>query len=97
MDTSITPALIGSAIGIIGGIVGTYFSIHNTKTPVERRFMVRASIWVWLGVSVFLAVLFLVPSPWRWLAWLPYAIILPLAIRYMDRRQNAIRESSRNV
>jgi cell division protein FtsW (lipid II flippase) len=97
MDTLLTPGLIGSVIGILGGLVGTYFSIHNTKTPAERRFMVCAAIWTWLGVFAFLAVLFLIPVPWRWLAWLPYVIILPLAIRYMNRRQNAIRESDRNA
>ena len=97
MDILLTPGLIGGFIGILGGVVGTYFSIHSTKTPVERRFMVRAAIWTWLGVSAFLAALFLIPVPWRWLAWLPYAIILPFAIRHMNRRQNAIRESDRNA
>ena len=97
MDTSLSPGLIGGCIGVLGGVVGTYFSIHNTKTPAERHFMVRAAIWTWLGVSAFLAVLFILPVTWRWLAWPPYAIILPLAIRYMNRRQNAIRESDRNA
>ncbi len=97
MDTLLTPGVIGGCIGILGGVVGTYFSIHNTKTPAERRFMVRAAIWIWLGVSAFLAALFTIPVPWRWLAWLPYVIILPVAIRYMNRRQNAIRESDRNA
>ncbi len=97
MDTSITPGLIGIVIGILGGVVGTYFSIHNTKTPAERRFMVRASIGVWFGISVFLTVLFLLPSSWRWLAWLPYPIALPLGVRYINQRQTAISESDRNA
>ena len=97
MDKLLNPGIIGSCIGILGGVVGTYFSIHNTKTPVERRFMVRKAIWTWLGVTAFLAALFLIPIPCRWLAWLSYAIIFPLAIRHMNRRQSAIRESDRNA
>ncbi len=92
MDTSLTAGLVGAAFGILGGIAGTYFSIHNTKTPTERRFMVLASIGIWVGVSGFLGLLFLLPSAWRWVAWLLYAVILPLAIRDINRRQKALRD-----
>jgi len=97
MDTSIAPGIIGGAIGILGGVVGTYFSVHNTRTPAERRFMIRASIWTWFGVALFLGVLFLLPSAWRWVAWLPYVVILPIGIRYINKRQRATRELDRNA
>ena len=96
MNPSTLAPLVGGAVGVLGGIVGTYFSIHNTKSPAERRFIGRAAAWTWFGLSIFLAVLFLLPEPWRWLVWIPYTFILPFAIRHMNRRQNAIRESDRS-
>ena len=98
MDIPIAAAsYAGAVMGVLGGIVGAYVSIRNTKTAAERRFMVRASIWAWIGISAFLVVLFLLPSPWRWLIWVPYAILLPLGIRYVNRRQTAIRQGDREA
>ena len=53
--------IAGGVVGVMGGIVGTYFSIKNTKGPKERAFAIRAAALCWLGVSAFLACLFLLP------------------------------------
>ena len=37
------------AMALIGGVVGTYFSIKNTNGPRERAFMIRASATCWGG------------------------------------------------
>jgi hypothetical protein len=37
--------------------------------------------------------LFLTPHPYRWFAWIPYGIALPLAIRAVNRGQARIRTS----
>lgn len=94
MDNSIV-GLVGGIIGCLGGAIGTYFSIRNTKTAAERRFMVRASVWIWLGVTLYLVILFQVPPAWRWVIYIPYAILVPIAALYINRRQSALREAGR--
>jgi hypothetical protein len=40
--------VLGSLIGILGVVIGTWYSIRHAKTPDERRFMVHCAIGVWL-------------------------------------------------
>jgi len=84
--------IAGSAIGLGGGIVGTYFSIRNTKGPRERSFMIQFAIVAWACMVVFLSLLFALPNPYRWLVWIPYGIVLPMAIQYGNRKQQALRK-----
>jgi hypothetical protein len=82
----------GAAIGILGGMVGTYFSVRNTEGPRERAFMIRSSAVCWIAVTAFLAAMWFTPIGYRILLWLPYLLILPMGIRYGNRRQQQIRE-----
>jgi len=91
MDAGIAAGIIGAVIGIAGGAFGTYLSIKNTLGPRERQLMVRASIATWMGVTLFLLLLLLLPSPYRWFLWIPYVVVLPLAILSLNRKQKAIR------
>ncbi|HEX6732693.1 MAG TPA: hypothetical protein VF074_21925, partial [Pyrinomonadaceae bacterium] len=77
--------------GLAGGAVGTYASIKNTAGPRERKFMVRVSIVVWVVVLLFLVLLLSLPSPYRWFIWIPYGVLLPVAIVSLNRKQRAIR------
>jgi hypothetical protein len=47
---------------------------------------------------IFLALLLFLPTPYRFLLWIPYGILLPIGIRYWNERQAEIRavESSQN-
>lgn len=83
--------LIGGAIGGAGGLAGTYFSIRNTSRPRERAFMIRVSAVAWLVVTAFLAGLFFIPKPYNWLLWIPYCVVLPVGIIWINRRQGQIR------
>lgn len=83
--------VLGGVLGLAGGVVGTYCSIRNTNGPRERRFMVRAAIVTWIAAVTFLVLLFVLPSPWRWLLWIPYGILLPTGIIVGNRRQQQIR------
>jgi uncharacterized membrane protein len=84
-------AFSGGALGILGGFVGTYFSIRNTKGPRERNFVVRSAVVFGLGVSAFLAALFVTPMPYASLLWLPYMAALLFVGRAWNRRQRQIR------
>jgi fatty acid desaturase len=81
----------GGVIGLMGGALGTYFSIKNTAGPRERAFMVKVAALGWVAVTAFLAALWFTPSPYRFLWWLPYGLLLPWAIRTGNRRQEEIR------
>ena len=84
--------IIGSIVGLVGGVIGTWCSIQNTTGPRERRFMIKASMVAWLALTLFLACLLLLPSPYRWFAWIPYGIFLPLGINAINRNQQRIRQ-----
>jgi hypothetical protein len=84
--------IVGSAIGILGGIVGTYFSIKNTRGPRERAFVIKASLVAWVLLGGFLVGLLLLPVSLRYWLWLPYVVILPLGIRAWNRKQSTIRQ-----
>lgn len=75
---------LGSLIGIAGGVFGTYRSISQTETPQARMVMIRLSVYVWVLVSVFVALLLVLPSPYGLLLWIPYGIGLPLFIRHAN-------------
>ena len=97
MDVGLIGGLIGGALGIAGGAIGTYFSIKNTAGPIERSFMIRLSVVAWVAVTAFLVGLFMLPKPFNWLLWVPYAIALPLGIRWCNRRQLEIRAEEASV
>ena len=84
--------VVGGLLGLAGGIIGTYFSIKNTKGPRERAFMVKSAVVCWVAILVFLTLLLALPNPYRWFMWIPYGILLPLGIIYGNRRQQAIRQ-----
>jgi hypothetical protein len=79
--------IAGGVVGVMGGIVGTYFSIKNTNGPKERAFAIRAAALCWLGISAFLACLFMVPVQWRVLLWVVYLPGLFWFIRWANGGQ----------
>ncbi len=90
--------IAGGIIGLAGGIVGTYFSIKNTSGPRERSFMIKSASVCWIAILIFFGLLLSLPSPYRWFMWIPYGILLPLCIIYINRRQQAFRqEESQNT
>ena len=91
MDAGTIGGLAGGGLGLLGGAIGTYFSIKNTSGSRERAFMIRVAVIAWIGVTAFLAGLLLLPKPYNFLLWVPYGIALPLSIRWCNRRQQQIR------
>jgi len=85
-------AIIGGIGGLAGGIIGTYFSIKNTNGPRERRFTIKASAVCLVAVILFLVLMFAIPRPYNALLWIPYAILLPLGIKYWNKTQLEIRK-----
>ena len=87
-------AIVGGGIGVLGGIFGTYCSLKSAKSGPERRLMIRWSVALWIGVTAFVAASLLLPNPYRWLIWIPYAPLLLWAINRCNRDQARAREES---
>ncbi|MBN1517501.1 hypothetical protein JXA32_13135 [Candidatus Sumerlaeota bacterium] len=91
MHPGIIGGVIGGIVGVLGGIIGTYFGIKNTNGPNERQFAIKAAIVSWIILVIFLALLFALPKPYGWFMWIPYGVILPFGIIYMNKTQQRIR------
>jgi uncharacterized protein (DUF983 family) len=84
--------IIGCGIGLAGGILGTYCSIKNTNGPRERAFMIKASAVFWIVGIIFISLLLVLQSPYKWFLWLPYSIFLPISIHFANRRLTQIKQ-----
>ncbi|MEZ6190354.1 MAG: sigma-70 family RNA polymerase sigma factor [Phycisphaerales bacterium] len=95
--------IIGPAIGLIGGLAGSWMSIKQTDSKPERRFMIRFTLLIWLVITLFIGVYAVSASLLRTrlspqafimaqsVMWLGYAgLLIPLVI-WGKRRQRAIR------
>ena len=78
--------IVGGFLGLLGGGVGTYFSLKNATSPHQRIRMARLAALTWFAVTAGLAWLILGPRPWNQLGMA--ACFAPLFVMIgMDRRQ----------
>ncbi len=91
MNPGVIGGIIGGVAGAIGGVIGARCSIKNTTGPRERGFMIRCAVACWVGIVFLLTALYLFPN-WRTWIWVAYGPLLLLGVRYINRRQSAIRE-----
>ncbi len=97
------PGLIG---GIAGCVIGTIGGLdrdvrkhtEHVQPPVKSLPDQSIHIIGWIVGLTFLALLLLLPSPWRFFLWLPYGILLYLLVSLLwNRTQQRIRaEESQN-
>ena len=86
MDPGTTGAIIGSTIGVIGGIVGTCVSIRKARSQEEKRWVMKVSLVTLMVVVAFVCGLLLLPRPYNHFLWLPYVGGLFLGLKWMSRR-----------
>ena len=78
-------AVVGSIVGVGGGLLGTWMSIRNLPRGEQRSFMVRMAVVGWMGAVGFCVVLLLIPTPWNVCLWLVYVPGLFIFIRHVNR------------
>jgi hypothetical protein len=61
--------------------------IKNTGGPRERAFIGHMAAFMSVATTAFLAALWLTPHLYQPLLWLSHLLLLPLSIRFMNRRQ----------
>jgi hypothetical protein len=79
-------AIAGSCIGVLGGIVGTYFGITRVANDAQRKFMIRCAVFGWVLILAFVALCVFLPAPWKYIILVPYGIGLPIAIIWGNKR-----------
>jgi hypothetical protein len=88
----VVAAVIGSVGGVFGGLLGTYVSIRATNGPRERAFVVRCSVAMWAGITLFVGLMLWMTSPAKFLLFVPYSFGFPIAMRRLSGAQSKIRE-----
>ena len=99
MDAGTACGLAGSMMGLMGGAIGTYFSVVNTRKPRERALMIRIAVLGWLWMAALIGLLFLLPVPWNQMAMLlnvPVLMLIPAGNRKLAvaRAEDERREST---
>jgi hypothetical protein len=88
------PALLGIALvlaALAGGAYASYENIRAARGPRERRFVVRACAIGWLLMLSMLVLIYVSPSPYRYLIALAYFIAAPILIYRWSRTHQLIR------
>ena len=89
--------IVGGAIGVLGGIAGTYFGIKRVANDAQRKFVIRCAVLAWVFVLAFVSLVIFLPSPWKYIMWVPYAIALPVAIIWCNKRLAHLNENNKSV
>ncbi|HMD53310.1 MAG TPA: hypothetical protein VKJ65_02025 [Phycisphaerae bacterium] len=92
MNPGIIAAIVGSAVGVLGGVIGTYFSIRNTNGPRERAFMIQASVVNVVFVLTFVGAMCLLPGIYKIYLVPVYIIVLVAGIQLCNKKQQRIRK-----
>jgi hypothetical protein len=88
MDAGMAVGHAGGVTGVMGGVIGTYFSIRNTTRPRERALMLRLAALCRAWLAGMAAWLFLMPRPWNQatiLLNLPLLLSIPRMNRWLAR------------
>ena len=98
MNPGLIGGIVGSIIGVAGGLLGTYFSIKNTNGPRERDFVIKVSIAAWIFVLAFVFGMCLIPGLYKLFLIPIYLIGLLAGILLWNKQQARIRleESKEN-
>lgn len=78
-------------IGIGTGLAATISNLRSAKGPRERAFVRFNCLAAWAVVALLLAMIYYLPSPWRYLVLIPYFVHLPIATYRSATKRQLIR------
>lgn len=87
----IIAGLILLGIALIGGGLASWSNIRQARGPRERAFVIRVCLLSWALILSMLGLMYLLPSPYRYVAMLAYFVGLPLLIYRWARTHQLIR------
>ncbi len=96
LATGLTGAILGPILGLLGGVLGAWCSIKNTKSPRERRFMIRMTILVWvlltllIGIPLVLMLSDAIPRSAYWVCFTAFFVVLVPLIFCSNAHQRQI-------
>ncbi len=96
LAAGLTGAIVGSILGLLGGIFGAWCSIKNTKSPGERRFMIGmtvlfcAMLFVLMGLPLTLTLAGIVPKWFFWGCFAAFFVFLMPFIFWGNAHQQKI-------
>lgn len=79
------------AVAVIGGGFATLANIRGARGPRERLFVIRICVAAWLLIASMLALMYFLPSPWRYAAMFFYFFGLPWLIYRWSKQHQLIR------
>lgn len=80
---------LGVGIGV--GMAATISNLRSAKGPKELAFVRFNCLAAWAVVSLMLAMMYYLPSPWRYLVLIPYFFHLPIATYRSATKRQLIR------
>jgi len=90
--------IVGSAIGVFGAFIGTYFSIKNRRTSAERRFVVKCALGMWVSeillivLPLALSLIGVIPQWFYSVTYASFFILLVPTIHWANKHQVALRK-----
>lgn len=91
MKTEFIFGIVILALLIAGGALGTLSNIRGTRGPRERRFVIRACLGAWALFLTLVALVIVLPSPYRWIAGVLFFVLIPAMIYRWAMRHQLIR------
>ncbi len=86
-DIGTLGAVVGSSIGVLGGIYGTWMSIRGCSPGKQRQFIIKISLFLWIGIGAFVGLILYLPSPLKWWLWVLYVPLLLAFIHYVNKNK----------
>jgi hypothetical protein len=80
MNPGLLCGIIGSLIGLAGGVCGAWASARRVSSAKERRYVIWSSIAFLVGISLYLTAMFVVPHRYHPFLQVAYAVALPFAV-----------------
>ena len=80
MTTGWTGILVALVLGLAAVVLSAYNIFKYVQNPRERGILLLHSVAGGCVTAVFLSLLFNLPSPYRFLLWIPYLLLIVLLI-----------------